>query len=248
MTKLIQEAATISTPAMKHPVPESHNILLYIKELVYEKHRAIHRWQNSKNLLDKTYLNRLAHNLQTAIRRAKNEAFTHYITELSTNNHSIWKAKDKFKRPVVPIPPLRKPDRSWASSTSEKSILFVEHLASVFTPNSDNNNDDVIAAYLNTPCQLSLPFRAFRPVEIKKCNKPTQSAQSTRTRSDSHHNTKEPPMKSYSTHNIHIQQHTLPLPLSYSVEVRSNRYDIQTGKTPNRSDIVYTHQPSAHNG
>jgi hypothetical protein len=37
MAKLIQEAATISTPAIKHQVPESHNILLHVKELVYEK-------------------------------------------------------------------------------------------------------------------------------------------------------------------------------------------------------------------
>jgi hypothetical protein len=36
MTKLIQEAATISTPAIKHQVPESHKIPLHIKELVSE--------------------------------------------------------------------------------------------------------------------------------------------------------------------------------------------------------------------
>jgi hypothetical protein len=69
MTELIQEAATISTPAIKHQVPESHNIQLHVKELVYEKRRARRRWQNSRNPLDKTYLNRLTHNLQTAIRR-----------------------------------------------------------------------------------------------------------------------------------------------------------------------------------
>jgi hypothetical protein len=117
-------------------------------------------------LQDKTYLNRLAHNLQTPIRRKNSEALNRYITELSTNHHSIWKATKKFKRLIVPIPPLRKPDRSWAHSTSEKSILFAEHLASVFTQNSDNNDDD-IAAYLNAPCQLQLPVRAFAPVEIK---------------------------------------------------------------------------------
>jgi CHAD domain-containing protein len=96
MTKLIQEAAMISTPAIQHQVPESHNIPLQIKELVYEKCRASRRWQNSRNPLDKTYLNRLTHNLQTAIRQTKNEAFNRYITELSTNDHSIWKATKKI--------------------------------------------------------------------------------------------------------------------------------------------------------
>jgi hypothetical protein len=65
MTKLIQEAAMISTPAIRHQVPELHNITPHIKELVYEKRRARHRWQNSRNPLDKTFLNRLTHNLQT---------------------------------------------------------------------------------------------------------------------------------------------------------------------------------------
>jgi hypothetical protein len=72
---------------------------------------------------------------------------------------------NKFKRPIVPISPLRKPDRSWARSTGEKSLPFAKHLASVFTPNSDNHDD--IAAYLNAPCQLSLPVRAFTTVEIR---------------------------------------------------------------------------------
>jgi hypothetical protein len=166
MTKLIQEAATISAPAIKHQVPETHIIQLHIKELVYEKSRAGRRWQNSRNQLDKTHLNRLTHDLQTATRRAKNEAFNHYVTELSTNDRSICKTTKKFKRPTVPIPPLRKPDRSWVCSTSEESMLLAEHLASVFTPNSDN--DDDIAAYLHAPCQLSLPVRAFTLVEIKK--------------------------------------------------------------------------------
>jgi hypothetical protein len=52
----------------------------------------------------------------------------------------------------------------------EKSNLFAEHLASVFTPNSDNSNDNDLEAYLNAPCQLSLPARAFTPNEINKAN------------------------------------------------------------------------------
>jgi hypothetical protein len=36
MTKLIQAAATISAPAIRHRAPESHNIPLHIEELVCE--------------------------------------------------------------------------------------------------------------------------------------------------------------------------------------------------------------------
>jgi hypothetical protein len=66
----------------------------------------------------------------------------------------------KWKRPTIPIPLLRKPARSWVRSTSEKSILFTEHLANIFTKYFDKNNDD-IEVYLNAACQLSLPVIAF---------------------------------------------------------------------------------------
>jgi hypothetical protein len=48
MTKLIQKAATISTSGIIHRVPESHNIPLHMKELIYEKRRARRRWQNPR--------------------------------------------------------------------------------------------------------------------------------------------------------------------------------------------------------
>jgi hypothetical protein len=47
-----------------------------------------------------------------------------------------------------------------------KSILFDEHLARIFTPNSNNNNDGDIEAYLNATCQISPSVTAFIPVEI----------------------------------------------------------------------------------
>jgi hypothetical protein len=53
----------------------------------------------------------------------------------------------KIRRPIISTPPLRDPDRGWTRSTNEKSIPFAERLASVFTPNSDNNYEVVLAAY-----------------------------------------------------------------------------------------------------
>jgi hypothetical protein len=147
ITKLIQETVTICTPIIKKQASELHYIPLQIKELVHEKRRARRRWQNTRNSQDRTYLNRLTHNLQAAIRQIKNETINHFVSKLAVGDHTIWKATKKFKRPTVAIPPLRKQDRSWARSTSEKSVLFAEHLASVFTPNSDNSNDNDLEAY-----------------------------------------------------------------------------------------------------
>jgi hypothetical protein len=125
--------------------------------------------QNSRNPLDKAELNKITHNLRSAILQAKNETFKTYITNLSPNDHSLWKATKKFKRPTTAIPPIRKHDRSWARENKEKTNLFAEHLATVFTPNNTNNaNKDDVESFLNAPCQLSPPIRVFSATEVRK--------------------------------------------------------------------------------
>jgi hypothetical protein len=50
----------------------------------------------------------------------------------------------------------------------EKTKQFAHHLAKVFTPHPRNNNDDEIEAYLDAPCQLSPPLKAFHPHRYAK--------------------------------------------------------------------------------
>jgi hypothetical protein len=80
----------------------------------------------------------------------------------------LWKVTKKFKRPTITIPPIRKQDRSWARTNKEKTNLFTEYLATVFTPdNKDNNNEDDIETFLNAPWQLSPPIRALSQTEVR---------------------------------------------------------------------------------
>ena len=65
------------------------------------------------------------------------------------------------------IPPLRKPDSSWAHSNMEKSNQFAQHLAKVFTPHPRNNNDDEIESYLDARCQTSPTLKAFSPTKVR---------------------------------------------------------------------------------
>jgi hypothetical protein len=71
---------------------------------------------------------------------------------------------------MTPIPPIRKADRSWAKSDSEKAETFDEHLSQVFTSHDSNNrhNNDDIEKFLDTPCQMSLPIKAFSPKEVSQ--------------------------------------------------------------------------------
>jgi len=138
LTTLIQEAAWLSTPERKKNLQETNNIPLHIRELVYEKCSARCRWQNTRNPLDKTHLNRLIHNLRSAIRQTRNDTFKLYIANLTPGDHSLWRATKRFKRPTMAIPPLRKLDSSWAHSNMEKSNQFAQHLASFHTTSQEH--------------------------------------------------------------------------------------------------------------
>jgi hypothetical protein len=95
--------------------------------------------------------------------------FKTFITNLLPDDHSLWKATEKFKRSTIAIPPIRKQDRSWTRTNKEKTNLFAEYLATVFTPNNKNNNNNEgdVETFLNASCQLSLLIRAFTPTEVR---------------------------------------------------------------------------------
>lgn len=128
----IQTASWNATPPQANGSRTTPNIPREIMELIAEKRRARARWQYSHNPLDKTIFNRLANQLKSKIRDAKNESFQNYINNLSVKDNTLWKATKGFKRPRPVISPLRNSDGSWARSDSEKAQLFAQHLAEVF--------------------------------------------------------------------------------------------------------------------
>jgi hypothetical protein len=80
--------------------------------------------------------NRLKRNLKAALRDARNATSEKYITSLSPDDTSLWKATKGFKRTQASIPPVRASDGSWAKSDIEKAAAFGDHLRQVFTQHS----------------------------------------------------------------------------------------------------------------
>jgi hypothetical protein len=86
---------------------------------------------------------------------------------LSQDDHTIWKATKKLKRPQISVPPIRKADTSWVKSDSEKALTFAEYLEQVFTSLSNINlNDSETEKFLEIPCQMSLSNKPFSPREV----------------------------------------------------------------------------------
>jgi hypothetical protein len=88
------------------------------------------------------YRTKLTHGLRHALIESRNASFQHHITCLTPDDHSMWKATKKFKRPTVAIPPIRNSDGDWARTDTEKACTFADYLAKVFTPLPANNIED----------------------------------------------------------------------------------------------------------
>jgi hypothetical protein len=65
---------------------------------------------------------------------------------------------------------MRKAYWSWAKSDLEKAENFAEHLSQVFTPHNSehHHNNNEIEKFLDAPCQMSLPIKAFSPREVRQ--------------------------------------------------------------------------------
>jgi hypothetical protein len=166
-TTLLQAAVWHSTPPPHARMKPKDNTPLHIRELIAEKRRLCGRWQRSRNQGDRLIYNQLKRKLQTALRNANNATFEHYLTSLSLSDNTLWEATKRLKQPQTSIPPIRKANGSWAKSDDEKAMAFTNHLQQVFTPHHiPNPTDAEISAFLDVPCQMSLPIKPFSPKEV----------------------------------------------------------------------------------
>lgn len=169
----VQTSAWRSTPRVTTNTDTHVNYPVYIKQKIAEKRRLRRVWQNSRNQVDKTNLNRATQQLKRMLKEVKNEWFQEFTSNLSpteASNYSLWKVTKTIKQPQTPIPPIRKTDGSWAKSSFDKAETFASYFANVFKPNPAENNYDnseEIQEYLDAPNQLSLPISPFKPSEVK---------------------------------------------------------------------------------
>jgi hypothetical protein len=166
-TTLLQEAAWHSTHPPRMTLAPVHTTPIHIRNLFAEKRRARSRWQRSRNQGDRAIYNSLKRNLQTALKKARNATLEQFITSLSPDDTSLWKATKSFKRPQVSIPSIRKSDGSWTKSDTEKATAFWDQIRRVFTPYSSSHPHDlVVSASLDVPCPMALPVTPFSPAEV----------------------------------------------------------------------------------
>jgi exonuclease III len=172
-TTVIQQAAWQATPPIRkqHPQRECPEI---VKQKLMEKRAARKRWHNTRAPRDKQIYNRLAKELKQLLHNIKNSSVQHYLAGLTPTdetNYSLWKATRKLKRPQHHVPPIRKPNNTWARTEEQKAETFAEHLETVFSPHKQQLptiNDDTILQQLNIPHQMALPLSKIRIQELEQ--------------------------------------------------------------------------------
>lgn len=92
------------------------------------------------------------------------------LTKLLPENGSLWLATKKALHYKVPITLFMRPDVVLASSGIDKTKLFKNHLAEIFTPHANiqiPEHVDVVKSFLDIPLPLHLPVKHFTSNEIK---------------------------------------------------------------------------------
>ena len=132
----IQHAAWEATPSLPTKV-KGNSYPLEVRERIAVKRKLRKRWQLTRDPRIKTELNRVTQDLRRTILAIKQQSIAAYLQDLTddaSTDYSLWKATKRLKRPVMSIPPLRKPDNTWAKDDKEKADVFAAHLERTFQP------------------------------------------------------------------------------------------------------------------
>ena len=92
-----QQSAWENTPEIKRT--NGKNYPKEIRDLIAEKRKARRKWQQTRDLQDKTEFNNLAQQLQREIKELSNDSVSFYLREITNDNntdYSLWKATKNF--------------------------------------------------------------------------------------------------------------------------------------------------------
>jgi hypothetical protein len=167
LINILQQAAQQATPQPK-PNSNKANMPVEIKLLILDKRKARNKWHRHHIPADKTIYNRLRNKLRSKLKELQTNSFNDYISKLNRYDNSLWRPVKSALKPQLSIPPIRTQSPTpgpWARSNKEKADLFAYHLAEVFTPN-DDLQDQQITNYLLANLPHTDPIKLVSPQEL----------------------------------------------------------------------------------
>lgn len=171
-TKLIHEAAALSTPTNSLIQRSTFQISTEIRDFIAEKRRLRRNWQHSRNPSDKRLFNKACRELKILLFEYKNNATAKFIETINNSKydeHLLWKSTKYLKRPVKRNTRIKNSDGTWCKSDKSTADAFAHHLTDIFQPytfNSIEENNEVIE-FLDSPCQMDFPIKHVSPNEVQ---------------------------------------------------------------------------------
>lgn len=157
-----------------YPVDRGVQCSRAIREMISHKRKVRKRWQETRDPVIKSELNKLTKELKNALKENKNQEFNSRMTSLTADestDYSLWKEVKKLNSSNFRDTPLKDPSGRWVTDNLEKANLFKNHLTNVFTPFNENNNQDEINEienFLNIAMPMTRNTKYISPAEVKK--------------------------------------------------------------------------------
>ena len=169
LTNVIQSSAWAANAAKNVHTANTNSLPTNIRILISEKRRARALYQRTRLPSHKKIYIKLVNHLKKILAKIKNLSYENFLSKLSSNDGSLWKASKQALHFKVTTTPIKKSDGSLAVSDAEKVELFKNHLFNVFQPHQDIPpvNSSAVYSYLNMPLPPSLPVKHFSPSDIK---------------------------------------------------------------------------------
>lgn len=168
-TNLIQSAAWSSNSHTHHPLNQT-SVPSDIRILIADKRRARALFQRTRLPSLKHNYNKLSNLLKKMLAKHKASLLEKFLTNLSPNDGSLWRATKITCKLNSPNVPIKKSDGSFVCSDWGKAELFKDFLHETFQPHPEIfslENNLAVAESLNSPLPVSRPVKHFSPNEVK---------------------------------------------------------------------------------
>ncbi|KAL4100910.1 hypothetical protein QTP88_020935 [Uroleucon formosanum] len=168
-TNLIQSPAWSSNSHTHHPLNQT-SVPSDIRILIADKRRVRAFFQRNRLPSLKHNYNKLSNLLKKMLAKHKASVLEHFLTNLSPNDCSLWRATKRTYKFSSQNIPIKKSDGSFVCTDLDKAELFKDYLYETFQPHPhifSLENNIVVAESLISPLPVSRPVKHFSPSEVK---------------------------------------------------------------------------------
>lgn len=161
ITSCITEAQAANTTVINKP--KVHTLPTKIKNLIRKRNAARKLYQYMRTPITKKDYHELRQTVRNEIRSFRQDQWTNFISNLSTEDNSIWHFQKRLKNNGIKNFPPIKGKNGYAFDPRDKAEAIADCYVEQFSPNNfgdpahDIHVDQTVRHFINTPSTFSIP-------------------------------------------------------------------------------------------